>query len=79
MQIFIWDRVAHATWRLHHEAGVVIIALTLANARHMFKEWQNEHSCYDERSSVYLLEPTVTIPIAPRAHKVFVFPDAGCC
>lgn len=79
MQLFIWKRVSDATWRMHNEAGVVIIALSLANARHMFKTWQLENNCYNEHCSVYLLAPDEAIPTAPRDHKVYVFPDAGCC
>lgn len=79
MHLYIWKRVSDATWRMHHEAGVVIIALNLANARHLFKQWQIEHLCHEERCAVYLLPPDMAIPIAPRAHEVLVFPDAGCC
>lgn len=79
MQLFIWKRTGEATWRYHDEAGVVITALNLANARHLFKQWQLEHNCYSERCGVYLLNPDETIPVAPRAHQVLVFPDAGCC
>lgn len=79
MQLFLWEQARRATWRLHNEAGVVIVALNLANARHMFKLWQQEHNCHDEACSVFLVDPDETIAVAPREHKVYVFPDAGCC
>lgn len=79
MNLYLWKRVSDATWRLHDEAGVVIIGLNLANARHLFKQWQIEHKCHHDRCAVYLLDPDEAIPIAPRAHAVYVFPDAGCC
>lgn len=79
MNLYIWKRVSDVTWRLHHEAGVVIIGLNLANARHQFEKWQTEHRCYNDRCAVYLLDPDESIPIAPRAHQVLVFADAGCC
>lgn len=79
MNLYLWKRVSDATWRMHDEAGVVIIGLNLASARYMFRAWQIEHNCFNDRCAVYLLDPTEAIPIAPRAPIVYVFPDAGCC
>ncbi len=79
MNLFVWKRAELVTWREHNEAGVVIIGLNLANARHLFKLWQQEHLCWRDNCDVYTADPDIAIPIAPRAHEVLVFPDAGCC
>lgn len=79
MNVFIWKRVSDATWRLHDEAGVVIIAGTLIVARAMFRKWQIEHNCYNDRCAVFLLSPDDAMPTIPRDGAIYVFPDAGCC
>ena len=79
MNLYIWYRAKDATWRHHNEAGVVIIALNLANARFMFEQWQTIRRCHNDQCDVYTAEPDEAIPIAPREHKVLVFADAGCC
>lgn len=79
MQVFIWKRTGDATWREHGEAGVVIIAGNLSVARAMFRRWQIEHNCENERCGVYLLPPDDIMPTIPRNGAVYVFPDAGCC
>lgn len=79
MQVFIWQEARKATWHYHDDAGVVIVALTLANARYLFEQWQKEHKCHNEHCSVYLVAPDRVLPTAPAEHTVYVFPDAGCC
>lgn len=79
MQVFIWLREDYVTWRVHHEAAVVIIAGNLMVARALFRMWQKEHRCHNEDCGVYHRPPNDTTPTIPRDGVVHVFADAGCC
>jgi len=74
-KIFIWDRAENTTECYHNEAAVVIIALTVGQARALLRN--NIGNNLKESSEVFTKSPDHIVEITD--HKYFVFPDAGCC
>lgn len=74
MQLFIWNRVDHATDNYHNEGGVVVIADTLERARAML----DGHGDRSAPCGAMTADPDVTRECAGPEY-IAIHADAGCC
>ncbi len=74
MQVFVLERIDHATERYHEEGGVVVVARDEAHAKELVAALPHCKPTDAEWASAVVYD--VQNDATPR---VFVFPDSGCC
>lgn len=72
MNIYIWNRVEHATNSWHPEGGVVVFADTLEEAIYLANAKDGCEIKGEEK-------PDEVRACSEGEKKVFIMPDAGCC
>lgn len=76
MKLFIWPRASDVTENWHPEAGLVVVAEDLEDAR----DYMRGHKYVGTTSDAFTTDPFFTFELAEdRERMCIVFPDSGCC
>lgn len=79
MKLFIWYSAKRTTDSYHDEAGVVVVAKSLEDARAIFLSKQERTYMTTEVSQVMIHEPDEVHDLFELDGNCWIFPDAGCC
>lgn len=80
MKLFIWHHAANVTDHYHNEAGVVVLAHSLEQARAIFIAERNAYygtDPDDDPPQVLTKDPDEIHDLSET--KAWIFRDAGCC
>lgn len=78
MKLFIWKRANETTDSYHSEAGVVVFADSLQDARDILGE-KIQSDGIKKESEVFSKAPDIEIEVSEITKSFYIFPDAGCC
>lgn len=78
MKLYIWHHADYVTDNYHPEAGVVVLAHSVEQARAIFQERQlKDYVVNPPAPEVLTKEPDEVHDLSTT--KAWIFPDAGCC